>query len=88
MNKENKNLKSDLNEKLINEINNINKEINGVKRDTYKLKIEFQRDLLERVYPVGSYYWSSNNILQKNYLEENGNEFMEDFFLQQIKNIL
>ena len=66
LNKENKNLKSKLNEKLTNEINNINQtvynEINEVKSDTYKLKIEFQRDLLERVYPVGSYYWSSNNI--------------------------
>jgi len=69
LNKENKNLKSQLNEKLTNEINNIyrnvnnvNKEIYDVKNDTYKLKIEFQRDLLERVYPVGSYYWSSNNI--------------------------
>jgi len=66
LNKENKNLKSQLNEKLTNEIKNINHTvyngINEVKRDTYKLKIEFQRDLLERVYPVGSYYWSSNNI--------------------------
>ena len=66
LNKENKNLKSKLNEKLTNEINNINQtvynEINEVKSDTYKLKIEFQRDLLERVYPVGSYYWSSNFI--------------------------
>lgn len=66
LNKENKNLKSQLNEKLTNEINNINQTvyngINEVKRDNYKLKIEFQRDLLERVYPVGSYYWSSNYI--------------------------
>jgi len=69
LNKENKNLKNQLNEKLEDEINNINKtvnkankEINEVKKDTYKLKIEFQKDLLERVYPVGSYYWSSNNI--------------------------
>jgi len=69
LNKENKNLKNQLNEKLEDEINNINenvnkanKEINEVKRDTYNLKIEFQKDLLERVYPVGSYYWSSNNI--------------------------
>ena len=66
LNKENKNLKNNLNEKLTNEIdninNNVNKEINEVKRDTYKLKIEFQKDLLERVYPVGSYYWSSSNI--------------------------
>jgi len=69
LNKENKNLKTQLNEKLEDEINNINKtvnkankEINEVKKDTYNLKIEFQKDLLERVYPVGSYYWSSNNI--------------------------
>lgn len=65
LNTENKNLKNQ-NENLANEISNIkrnvNNEINEVKSNAYLLKIEFQKDLLERVYPVGSYYWSSNNI--------------------------
>ena len=26
-----------------------------------KVKSDFKRDLLEKVYPIGSYYWSSNN---------------------------
>ena len=55
--------------------NQINDAINDIKNDiykkmktdidlqkqTYNLKIEFQKDLLEKVYPVGSYYWSQKN---------------------------
>ena len=29
--------------------------------DLEKVKSDFKRDLLEKVYPIGSYYWSSNN---------------------------
>ena len=36
-------------------------DIDDLKKQTYRLKIEFQKDLLEKVYPVGSYYWSQNN---------------------------
>ena len=32
-----------------------------LQKQTYNLKIEFQKDLLEKVYPVGSYYWSQKN---------------------------
>ena len=36
-------------------------DIDDLKKQTYNLKIEFQKDLLEKVYPVGSYYWSQKN---------------------------
>ena len=35
--------------------------IDDLQKQTYNLKIEFQKDLLEKVYPVGSYYWSQKN---------------------------
>ena len=37
------------------------KDIDDLQKQTYNLKIEFQKDLLEKVYPVGSYYWSQKN---------------------------
>ena len=51
-------LKATLNniDKSLKEINiNSNEEIS-------KIKIEFKKDLLEKVYPIGSYYWSSSDI--------------------------
>ena len=36
-------------------------DIDDLQKQTYNLKIEFQKDLLEKVYPVGSYYWSQKN---------------------------
>ena len=72
LNKENKNIKDNFsfdNKKIIDEIQNLKNENNKMKKeiqeihtDNYKLKIEFQKDLLEKVYPVGSYYWSEKNI--------------------------
>ena len=52
---------------IINEIKNdvykkIATDINELEKQTYNLKIEFQKDLLEKVHPVGSYYWSQKNI--------------------------
>ena len=32
-----------------------------LKKQTYNLKIEFQKDLLEKVYPIGTYYWSQKS---------------------------
>ena len=56
----NKNMKNNNNQN-----NDLYKEmktdIDDLKKQTYRLKIEFQKDLLEKVYPVGSYYWSQNN---------------------------
>ena len=63
----NKNVKKDNNQinEVINNIKNdlykeMKKDIDDLKKQTYNLKIEFQKDLLEKVYPVGSYYWSQN----------------------------
>ena len=36
-------------------------DIDDLQKQTYNLKIEFQKDLLEKVYQVGSYYWSQKN---------------------------
>ena len=52
---------------IINEIKNdvykkMTTDINELQKQTYNLKIEFQKDLLEKVHPVGSYYWSQKNI--------------------------
>ena len=47
-------------------LNNIEKDINknNIKsnEEISKIKIEFKKDLLEKVYPIGSYYWSSSDI--------------------------
>ena len=65
----NKNAKKDNNRinNIINDIKNdlykeVKKDIDDLKKQTYNLKIEFQKDLLEKVYPIGSYYWSQKNI--------------------------
>ena len=64
----NKNVQKDNNQinNVINDIKNdiykkMKTDIDDLQKQTYNLKIEFQRDLLERVYPVGSYYWSQKN---------------------------
>ena len=36
-------------------------DVEDLKMQTYNLKIEFQKDLLEKVYPIGSYYWSQKS---------------------------
>ena len=51
---------------VINDIKNdiykkMKTDIDDLQKQTYNLKIEFQKDLLEKVYPVGSYYWSQKN---------------------------
>ena len=64
----NKNMKKNNNQinNVINDIKNdlykeVKAEIDDIKNQTYNLKIEFQKDLLEKVYPIGSYYWSQKN---------------------------
>ena len=64
----NKNMQKDNNQinNVINDIKNdiykkMKTDIDDLQKQTYNLKIEFQRDLLEKVYPVGSYYWSQKN---------------------------
>ena len=39
-------------------LNNIDKSL----KEIIESKIEFKKDLLEKVYPIGSYYWSSSDI--------------------------
>lgn len=65
----NQNIQKDINNinDIINEIKNdvykkMATDINELQKQTYNLKIEFQKDLLEKVHPVGSYYWSQKNI--------------------------
>ena len=64
----NKNVQKDNNQinNVINDIKNdiykkMKTDIDDLQKQTYNLKIEFQKDLLEKVYPVGSYYWSQKN---------------------------
>ena len=64
----NKNAQKDNNQinNVINDIKNdiykkMKTDIDDLQKQTYNLKIEFQKDLLEKVYPVGSYYWSQKN---------------------------
>ena len=64
----NKNVQKDNNQinDAINDIKNdiykkMKTDIDDLQKQTYNLKIEFQKDLLEKVYPVGSYYWSQKN---------------------------
>ena len=48
--------------KEINKNNIItNTNLINTKVDLEKVKSDFKRDLLEKVYPIGSYYWSSDN---------------------------
>ena len=64
----NKNMQKDNNQinDIISEIKNdiykkMTTDINELQKQTYNLKIEFQKDLLEKVHPIGSYYWSQKN---------------------------
>ena len=47
-------------------LNNIDKSLKDINKKNHeeisKIKIEFKKDLLEKVYPIGSYYWSSSDI--------------------------
>ena len=43
-------------------LNNIDISLKEIKKDNIESKIEFKKDLLEKVYPIGSYYWSSSDI--------------------------
>ena len=55
---------------VINEIKNdlykkMKSDIDDLKNQTYNLKIEFQKDLLEKVYPIGCYYWSQKKNITR-----------------------
>ena len=43
-------------------LKNIDKSLKEINKDNIESKIEFKKDLLEKVYPIGSYYWSSSDI--------------------------
>ena len=40
----------------------IDKSLKEINKDNIESKIQFKKDLLEKVYPIGSYYWSSSDI--------------------------
>lgn len=48
--------------------NNIetNNDLKNTKYNLEKTKADFKKELLEKVYPIGSYYWSSSNISPSN----------------------
>ena len=48
--------------------NNIetNNDLKKTKDNLKKTKADFKKELLEKVYPIGSYYWSSSNISPSN----------------------
>ena len=48
--------------------NNIetNNDLKNTKNNLEKTKADFKKELLEKVYPIGSYYWSSSNISPSN----------------------
>ena len=78
---------------VIDEIKNViykkmKSDIDNFNKQTYNLKIEFQKDLLEKVYLIGSYYWSKKIHLLMNYLEGNGKLYQVDFYSQMIAIIL
>ena len=56
----NKNIIKD-NKDINSDINDIKSDMDYLKKQTYNLKIEFQKDLLEKVYPIGTYYWSQKS---------------------------
>ena len=43
------------------DLGNTKVDLGNTKYNLEKVKSDFKRDLLEKVYPIGSYYWSSNN---------------------------
>ena len=43
------------------DLGNTKADLGNTKYNLEKVKSDFKRDLLEKVYPIGSYYWSSNN---------------------------
>ena len=42
-------------------LKNINESIKEINRTNIITKAEFKKDLLDKVYPIGSYYWSEKN---------------------------
>ena len=42
------------------------KEENTKIKEEYATKEQYKHDLLEKVYPIGSYYWSNENISPEN----------------------
>ena len=75
-----------------NQINDICKkmatDILELQTQTYNLKIEFQKELLEKVHPIGSYYCHKKAHHLKKYLVVNGNLYMGNLYFLQIVIIL
>jgi len=42
-------------------LKNINESLKEINKTNIITKAEFKKDLLEKVYPIGSYYWSEKN---------------------------
>ena len=43
-------------------LKNINESLKEINKTNIMTKAEFKKDLLDKVYPIGSYYWSEKNI--------------------------
>ena len=46
---------------LESSLKNINESLKEINKTNIITKAEFKKDLLEKVYPIGSYYWSEKN---------------------------
>jgi hypothetical protein len=51
---------------LENNLSNIDKSLREINKDIISAKEEFKKNLLEKVYPIGSYYWSEKSISPDN----------------------
>ena len=51
---------------LENTLKNFDQSFKEIIKKNIKTKEEFKKDLLEKVYPIGSYYWSDRNISPEN----------------------
>jgi len=47
-------------------LSNIDKTLKEINKNNIETKNEFKKDLLEKVYPIGSYYWSEKNKSPEN----------------------
>ena len=50
---------------LKNVLTNVDETLRILNKDIIETKEELKKDLLEKVYPIGSYYWSEKNISPK-----------------------
>ena len=74
----------EINKDIISAKDESKKNYLSLNRDLSLAKEEFKKNLLEKVYPIGSYYWSEKVFHLIIFLEEDGKKLKEGFFLLQI----